>query len=71
MKVCETWIYSGIRYIAVPNGNGGSSVLAQTGEHYGSWMDVKAFRKRQANGEDAALVLGRAELRVAHVSNIK
>ena len=69
IEAFETWVYAGIRYVAVPNGNGESSVIAQTGEHYGSWQDTARFRKLQKQGKDESLVLGRAELRVVNSSN--
>jgi hypothetical protein len=69
MDAFKSWMYSGVRYVAVPNGNGGSSVIAETGEHYGSWLDVAEFRRRQKQGFDELLVLGRAELRVVHIAN--
>jgi hypothetical protein len=68
MKSFEVWTHAGMKYLSIPNGNGGDSVIAENGEHYGSWQNVAEFRRRQRAGVDEMLVLGKAFIRVVHIA---
>lgn len=65
-RVFDTWVFNSVRFLAVPDGNGGYHIVDQRGNNYGSWQLLEMFRSLQRAGESKANAIGgRATLRVS------
>jgi hypothetical protein len=46
MKIFKSWVFGGVRYIALKSVEG-EQIVDETGRYFGGWQDHKAFRKAQ------------------------
>ena len=53
----ETWIFDGVRYIAVYDGNK-VNICDQNGFNYGGWHSIHNFRKEQQSKSPMATPIG-------------
>lgn len=53
-KVFETWVFKGVRYLAVPgeqDGNEYVRICDEFGSYFGSFICIENFRKRQNSNQ--------------------
>lgn len=46
----QTWKFSGLEFLSVPNDRNSEQIIDSAGANYGSWLSVAEFRKRQKSG---------------------
>lgn len=56
MHIFKTWVYAGVRYIAVKAVDG-EQVLDEAGRYFGAWRDHESFRQSQKEGRTNSHVI--------------
>ena len=65
-KIFETWVFSGVKFLAFPN-NDGCHVVDEDGGNYGAYRSVEGFRKRQRRDPDDPLSQGAVKIRLLYL----
>lgn len=53
--IFTTWKFDGSRFVAVQNGDGRVVIVDQTGNNYGIWQSVEAFRELHSIAQVTAI----------------